>query len=245
MRKAKLFCLPYAGGAAASFRQWKAFFCPDIEVRAVELAGRGTRMREPNYRSLDDAVDDVLNIVEDELYQGPYALFGHGLGSLIAFELAHKIRRENLPGPIHLVFSGRAAPQVARDKKRDIHHLPDEEFKNALQDMGGVSRDFFEHQELLSLFLPVLRNDFRLTETYVYIEKDSPLDCDITVLSGEYDDCTKEEVEAWRSQTRGRCDIHYLSGGHFFIHDYREDVFKIIGDAVHRSWKKAVSDADG
>ena len=236
MGKIKLFCLPYEGGAAASYREWK-YIGLNIEGQAVELAGHGRRLRDPCYDSIDEAVEDVLSTMEKDIREGPYALFGHGMGSLIAFELAHRIRKANLPGPVHIIFSGRVAPQVPRDRQKEIHRLPEEEFKIALQEMDGAPKEFFEHQEFLTLFLPVLRSDFRLTETYVYIEKDASLDCDITVLGGEEDDITKEDLEAWRSQTRGLCDIHYLRGGRFFIHDYREDVLKIIRDAIHRSWK--------
>jgi medium-chain acyl-[acyl-carrier-protein] hydrolase len=235
MSRIKLFCFPYAGGAAASYSPWKQLLSPDIEMRAIELAARGRRMREPNYNSIDDAVDDVFNIIKDELQQGPYALFGHSMGSMIAIELVYKIRRNNLPGPIHIIFSGRAAPQVPRDKKRKLHHLPEKEFKEQMLEMGGTPKEFFEHPELMDLFLPLLKGDFRLTETYIHPEKDSPLECDITVLSGRQDEDTEEEVEAWRVHTKGNCDIHYFDGGHFFIHDEPERVLTIINDAIHRS----------
>lgn len=232
MTKIKLFCFPYAGGAAASYNQWKQYLDPNIELRAIELAARGRRMREPNYNSIDDAVDDVFNIIKDELSPGPYVLCGHSMGSMIAIELAHKIRKNNLPLPIHIIFSGRAAPQVPRDNKRRLHHLPEDEFRKEMLEMGGTPKEFFEHPELLEVFLPLLRGDFTLTETYTHPEKDSPLDCDITVLSGKQDEDTPEEVEAWRIHTKGNCDIHYFEGDHFFIHDEIDKVMDIVNNAI-------------
>jgi medium-chain acyl-[acyl-carrier-protein] hydrolase len=235
MSRIKLFCFPYAGGAAASYSSWKQLLNPDIEMRAIELAARGRRMREPNYNSIDDAVDDVFNIINDELHQAPYALFGHSMGSMIAFELAYKIQRNNLPEPIHIIFSGRAAPQVSREKKRKLHHLPEKEFREQMFEMGGTPKEFFEHPELMDLFLPLLKGDFRLTETYIHPKKNGPLDCDITVLSGRQDEDSEEEVEAWGVHTKGNCDIHFFDGGHFFIHDEPERVLNIINDAIRRS----------
>jgi surfactin synthase thioesterase subunit len=232
MNRAKLYCFPYAGGASSAYNSWKPFLNTSIELRAVELAARGRRMRDPNYDSIDDAVDDVFNIVKDELTECPYALFGHSMGSMIAFELYYKIKDSGLPLPVHIIFSGRAAPQISRDGKRKLHHLPDDQFKKEMLEMGGTPKEFFEHPELLEVFLPLLRGDFRLTETYNHTEKDTPIDCDITVLSGKEDEDSVEEVEAWRVHAQNGCDIRYFDGGHFFIHDETERVVGIVNNAV-------------
>ncbi|MCP5051430.1 MAG: thioesterase [bacterium] len=234
MSNVKLYCFPYAGGAASGYNQWKRFLDPGTELRAIELAARGRRMRDPNYNTIDDAVDDVFGIIKDELNQGPYALCGHSMGSMIAFELAYKIKENGLPGPLHIIFSGRAAPQISREGKRTLHHLPDDQFKKEMLEMGGTPKEFFEHPELLEVFLPLLRGDFRLTETYEHSKKDSPISCDITVLSGKEDEDTTEEVEAWRVHAQSNCDIHYFEGGHFFIHDETERVVNIINNAIKR-----------
>lgn len=237
MNKMKLFLFPYAGGAAASYNQWKQYLDPAIEYRSIELAARGRRMREANYNSIDNAVDDVFNIIKSELTQGPYALFGHSMGSMIAFELAYKIKKNNLPMPVHIFLSGRAAPQVPRDKKRTLHHLDDIEFKKQLLEMGGTPKEFFDHPELLEVFLPLLKGDFRLTETYTHGKKDVPLDVDITVLGGKQDEDTPEEVEAWRVHAGKNCDIHYFDGGHFFIHEENKRVVGIINEALQNVGK--------
>jgi len=237
MNKVKLFLFTYAGGAAASYNQWKQYLDPAVEYRSIELAARGRRMREPNYNTIDDAVDDVFNIIKNELTQAPYALFGHSMGSMIAFELAYKIKKNNLPMPFHIFFSGRAAPQVPRDKKRTLHHLADEEFKTQLLEMGGTPKEFFDHPELLEVFLPLLKGDFRLTETYTHPVKDAPLDVDMTVFSGKQDEDTPEEVEAWRVHAGKNCDIHYFEGGHFFIHEENKRVVDIINNAIRKAVK--------
>ena len=235
MSNAKLFCFPYAGGASSAYNSWKRFLNPSIELRAIELAARGRRMRDPNYDSIDDAVNDVLNIIKDELKEGPYALFGHSMGSMIAFELYYKIKESGLPLPVHIIFSGRAAPQITREGKRRLHHLPDDQFKKEMLEMGGTPKEFFEHPELLEVFLPLLRGDFRLTETYLHSEKETPIECDITVMSGKEDEDSVEEVEAWRVHAKNGCEIYYFDGGHFFIHDETERVVGIINNTVDSS----------
>jgi len=235
MNKVKLFCFPFAGGAASSYSQWRQPLLPEIELRAIELAARGRRMREPNYKTIDEAVDDVFNLIQKEITEGPYALYGHSMGSMIAIELAHKIRKNNLPEPIHAFFTGRAAPEVPRTNKRTLHHLSDDEFKKQLLEMGGTPKEFFQHPELLEVFLPLLKGDFRLTETYIHPKKDSPLNYDITVMSGKEDEDTQDEVEAWRIHTSKNCNIHYFEGGHFFIYDDTPRVLDIITKAITQS----------
>lgn len=235
MSRVKLYCFPFAGGAASSYSQWRQYIASDIELRPIELAGRGRRMRDPKYNSIDDAVDDVFNIIKGEILLGEYAFYGHSMGSMIAIELAYKIKQLGLPGPIHLIVSGRCAPQIPRTNKRVLHHLDDETFKKELIDMGGTPKELFEHPELMELFLPLLKADFTLTETYVHSQKDAPLDCDITAMAGKEDEDSPEEVEAWGIYTRGKFNIHYFDGGHFFIYDEPQRVLGIINDAIHNS----------
>ncbi len=232
MANVKLFCFPYAGGAAASYNPFREFLSSDIELRAIELAARGRRMREPNYNSIDDAVDDVFNIIRNELNEGPFAFFGHSMGSMIAYELAHKLRDNGLPGPLHIIFSGRAAPHVSRENKRQFHHLSEQQFKKEVLTLGGTPKEFFEHPELLEVFLPLLMGDFRLTEIYVHGEKSKPLDCNFTVLSGKQDEDNPEEVEAFSILTSQKCDVHYFEGAHFFIHEETKRVADIIDNAI-------------
>jgi len=232
MTNTKLFCFPYAGGASAAYNSWKPLLNPGIQLRAVELAARGRRMREANYETIDQAVDDVFSLIRDELRQGPYAFFGHSMGSMIAYELAYKIRDNGLPGPDHIFFSGRAAPNISRENKRRLHHLPSEEFKKEMLDMGGTPKEFFEHPELLEVFLPLLKGDFRLTETYTHAKKDAPLQCAITIFNGKQDEDTGDEIEAWKIHTVKECDIHYYEGGHFFIQDDVNAVLDIINNTL-------------
>ena len=91
MKKIKLFCFPYAGGSAAAYNKWRQYLDKHIELRPVELAGRGRRIYDPLYQSIEEAVDDVYQLISPELAKGPYAFFGHSMGGIIAYELAYKI----------------------------------------------------------------------------------------------------------------------------------------------------------
>src|SRR5208283_1063811 len=75
----RLFCLPYAGGAAAIYRSWRHAAPSHIQVCALELPGRGSRLRETPYSSLEPLVKELAVSLGGALDQ-PFALFGHSMG---------------------------------------------------------------------------------------------------------------------------------------------------------------------
>ena len=76
----RLFCFPFAGVGASSFRGWTDLLPDEIEVAAVQLPGRESRLREPCVTKLTDAVAGVMSGFEG-LLDRPFALFGHSLGA--------------------------------------------------------------------------------------------------------------------------------------------------------------------
>jgi len=228
MNVIKLFCFPYGGGSATIYFDWKQYIDRSIELHPVELAARGRRMHESNYDSVNDAVEDVFNIIKSDLVNGPYALFGHSLGSMIAFELAYKIKREKLPYPIHIFFAGRGAPHTAWHEEKKYYKLPEEEFRKEVMVLGGIPKEFLEEPELLDIIFTLLRGDYQIAETYSYVEKDAPLDCGITLLNATNDEASREDIDAWKVHAGKECNIHYFEGDHFFLREETEKILDII-----------------
>ena len=57
------------------------------------------------------------------------------------------------------------------------------------------------HEELMQIAEPILRADFKLCETYEYVD-DAPLDMPLSVFGGVTDSKVPESVlEPWREQT--------------------------------------------
>ncbi len=232
MKKLNLFCFPYAGGSAAVFNSWRRYLHRQIELVAVELAGRGKRIYDPLYNDLDEAVEDVFGIIKDKLNEAPYALFGHSMGGVIAYELAQKIRQLPCAQPVHMFFSGRGAPHIAAEDDDPYWHLPDHEFKEKILELGGTPREFFEHPELLEVFLPLLKNDFKIAELYRGSETVKPLETDITVFIGKEEEVTSERIIGWKTHSQRLCSLHFFNGGHFFINEQTQKVVKIINNTL-------------
>jgi len=127
------------------------------------------------------------------------------------------LRREHGPGPVHLFVSGRRAPQVP-DPDPPTYNLPEPEFLEELRRLNGTPKAVFEHPELMQLMIPILRADFELVQTYMYLPE-PPLDCPISAFGGLQDeDVTREHLEAWRDQTTASFSLQMFPGDHFFLH---------------------------
>lgn len=211
-----------------AYTRWKESLAPHIELCPVELAGRGTRFREARYEDFDAMLEDVYAAVRDRLDEGPYAIFGHSMGSWLAFELAHKIQGTEHRRPEHLFFSARRAPQIHKDEIQ-YHNLSMDELQNALLRLGGTSRELFESKEMMNAFLPILLADFRVLYYYKYVAKPDKLACAISALSGKGDaDITGADLLAWKEHSEVGCRIYKLNGGHFFINEDTEAVTDIV-----------------
>ncbi|MEN5196984.1 thioesterase II family protein [Sphingobacterium faecium] len=224
----KLFCFPYAGGSASYFSSWKSLFSSSIELCPIELKGRGRRVNESHYKDFNDLVEDVFWAIKPQITTGNYAFFGHSMGTLISHRLYHKIAESNLPLPCHLFFSGKGAPHISRDDLTIYHKLDDEIFRKEVMDLGGTSKVVFENKDLHNLFLPMLKNDFRICEENLFDLYIKPINKDITVFVGKDDDISAEEIIGWRDQTSGICNIHIFNGGHFFLNHYLKEISSII-----------------
>jgi medium-chain acyl-[acyl-carrier-protein] hydrolase len=234
MDKIKLFCLPYAGGSASVYYKLRRFLNSNIALYPVELAGRGKRIKTPLYDNIEEAVDDIYGIIKDEVDDGPYALLGHSLGSILAFETLYKLEESGKNTPVHVFFSGSRPPHKL-DKSKILHILPDEQFKEEIIKMGGTDEKVFENKELSDYFMRLLKSDFKMIETYQYMNKDEKLKSDITVLTGKADDISYYEILGWKMLTSGSCEIYEFEGNHFFINSCTKEIVDIINRTLANS----------
>src|ERR1044072_6451713 len=127
----RLFCFPFAGGSAASFRSWQSNLPHSIETFPLQLPGRGGRFLEtPSYRLTQ--IVEVLGHALPPFFHRPVAFFGHSIGAMIAFELARWLRQERSVSPLHIFVSGRRAPQLP-ERDPITYNLPEAQFLQRLR----------------------------------------------------------------------------------------------------------------
>ena len=117
---------------------------------------------------------------------------------------------------------------------KPLHHLSDTKFIEELKRFAGTPAAVLENKQLMEVFLPILRADFTVDETYVFQEK-APLDCPITAFVGADDpEAKEEEMKAWKDHTSGAFKLEILEGDHFFLQTQREPLLEHIAAIVKR-----------
>ena len=231
--RVRLFCFPYAGGAAYIYGRWPQSLPTFIDVCAVQLPGRGSRLREKPFSNLTDLVPAAAQALLPHMDR-PFAFFGHSMGALIAFELARHLRRMGVErSPAQLFLSGCRAPQLVATHGI-TYNLPDQEFMAEIRRLNGTPAEVLDNPELMQLVLPLLRADFEITETYSY-QDEPPLDCPLTIFGGSEDtDVRSESLSAWRMHTTAAFSLRILPGDHFFLHTSQATLLETITRELRR-----------
>ncbi|HYC88907.1 MAG TPA: alpha/beta fold hydrolase [Thermoanaerobaculia bacterium] len=221
----RLFCFPYAGGAASAYRGWASRFPASVDVCAVQLPGRETRLREAPLPHMIPVVNALLRALPlDDL---PFAFFGHSMGALIAFELTRALRRERRPLPEALIVSGARPPQIP-DPEPPTYNLPEPEFRAELRRLGGTPTEILDNEEMMAFIGRMLRADFALCDTYVY-SYDDPLDVPIIALAGTDDyKASPEQTAQWSLHTRASFETRTFDGDHFYLQPREAEVTSLV-----------------
>jgi medium-chain acyl-[acyl-carrier-protein] hydrolase len=215
------------------YRAW-ADALPGVDVVAVQPPGREGRLREAPLRNLDALVEGVTEGIAPLLGDLPCALYGHSVGSVVAFEVARRLRgASGAPTPLHLIVGARRAPHVP-NRLPIVGHLPDAEMLAVLEEVfgKGIPDEVAAVPELLELLLPMLRADILASESYTYREQ-PPLTCAVTALCGSADaSALPHEVEAWGRETTGPFAFSMIPGDHFFVRGSAAHVLRAVARAL-------------
>lgn len=209
---------------------------PEMAVRPVLLPGRESRLDEAPLRDIAELVEPLCSALEPFL-ERPYALFGHSMGALVAYEVARRLSGSAGMGPSCLLVSGRRAPGMPA-KHRNISGLPDDKFLDEVWRLNGIPVEIRDEPELLGMILPVLRADYELVERYQPLPG-GRLECPVVAYLGASDpEVDYAEVLEWRQMTTGRFSMRVFRGDHFYLKGGRADVLNAIredlGSAVPR-----------
>ncbi len=225
----KLVCLPFAGGNAQSYAQWKDLLGKEIEIVTIEYAGRGTRFCENLTDSCESTLEDIYPQMIKHIEQ-EYALLGHSMGAIYAYELVKLIERDKRRKPVKIIVSGTDAPYV-QDRKL-LHNKTQKEFMKELHDLGSMPNEIMDDSELSDLFYPILHNDIRNLELYRLKHKNSEIDrinSSLTVIYGtEDDEFDRQRAAEWQKYSTLPNTIHEFEGGHFFIFERKEEVCNFL-----------------
>jgi surfactin synthase thioesterase subunit len=135
-----------------------------------------------------------------------------------------------MPLPSHFIASGSRAPHL-RCEKECIYELPQNEFIQEIEKLKGTPKEIISSPELMKLFEPLLRADFKMADNYQ--AKATKIHCPISVLHGKDDsEITSEQLEAWSELSDANFEIIHLPGDHFFINTHASMVIRHVNEIV-------------
>jgi surfactin synthase thioesterase subunit len=226
-RDNRVFAFPFSGAGTIIYQSWvKEFEQENISLIGVQLPGRENRYKE----ELMTDLRKVINQLMDEfqlLSDKPFVFFGHSLGGLIAFEVCRELRRRNKPLPAHLFISAFRAPNM-QNPNPELHNLSDQQLVQKIREYGGTPESILSNADMMALFTPILKADFKLFETYEY-QQEAPLDCPITTFCGDADSIVKPEyMKDWHQQSALPIKQNLLQGAHFFLDQSKQTIIQQI-----------------
>ncbi|MFE7778559.1 thioesterase II family protein [Streptomyces sp. NPDC057445] len=228
----RLFVFHHAGGSHLMYRDWPERFPADWEVRTPDAPGRGPMDGRPPAADAAALVDHFLDELAAEL-TGRFALFGHSMGAVVAYELTRRLIAEGRTPPVWLGLSSRGAPGGQTTHR---HLLSDADLRGALAAMGGTPAAVLEHPELWELFAPVIRGDLRLVETWRPGPVAEPLPVPMSVFGGTRDELVPPgRLADWSGVAGHFLGRHLFDGDHFYFRDHLTALAGQITDDVRKA----------
>ncbi|MFF3635576.1 thioesterase II family protein [Streptomyces sp. NPDC002250] len=232
----RLYCLPHAGGSASAFRSWIGAV-PGVSVRPVQPPGREGRHRETPYEHMRDLVADLAEAVLADVAEsggGPYAVYGHSLGAMTAYELVRRVAAVGGPAPVHLLVSGCGAPELCGGLEGlvPIRQMTQRQIAELLRRLGGTPEWLLDNEALLNLVLPPFKADFTVKENYRYVPA-APLTVPVTAVAATDDPrASVADVAAWEAHTSAGFVLNTLMGGHFAALEQADLTRKYLASAL-------------
>lgn len=212
------------------YRSWIRAMPPGVELHPVQLPGREELFSETPFRSVGPLIAWLARRLDG--LGAPAAFFGHSMGSLIAFEMAHRLRAITGREPAHLFVSARRAPHLP-SARPPLHDLPEAEFRAGLRQLGGTPDEVLAAPELLELMTPMLRADLELDHSYKPAPGRPALGCPVTAFGGEDDRLTvSDHLRAWSQVTTGRFRLRLFPGDHWFFRQAGESLVTALREEL-------------
>jgi surfactin synthase thioesterase subunit len=215
-RGVRLLCFPHAGGAATYYAPLARALggAGDVDVLALQYPGRQERLGERCIDSIDALVDAVVPELDGWLDR-PFALFGHSMGAIVAYEVARILEVERGLVPRGLFVSGRRAPSTYRVE--NVHRGGNPSLLREIVRLGGTPPQLLDDEDVRQMMLPALRGDYKAIETYEW-RPGQPLSSPICAYYGLADPLTTTaEAAAWSSHTAAAFTLHAFPGTHFYL----------------------------
>lgn len=228
MKDFKLLMLPFGGGNETSYSKFENYLDPKISMINAEAPGKGRRIKEPLLKNLYLIAEEYYRQFKPAI-NGNYALYGHSMGAYLAHIITQRIHEDKLPLPKHIFLTSKIAPSRNYNKKRSI--MTNDQFIAHLKELKGMPDAILRNEELLQIFLPMIRTDFDAIDNYKYL-KGKAYPVDMSTFCGSNENVEDEDITDWKKETSGSFEFRRFTGDHFWIFDHLPELCGFINETL-------------
>lgn len=240
-KKIQLFCLPFAGGSKAIFKNFQEYIAEEIEIVLIEYPGHDSRISEAFCEEIEELVEDVLEqIIQKRNKNLPFAILGYSMGSVLAYELLSRIYNFNISligTPVHLFLC--AIEALSNFKPRiDFKNMERQKAIEILTNMGGIENNILKNERFLEVFLRPIKADYELLSNYRFSKKAVVPKVDGSIIFSN-EDTPYYKVEDWKYLINGDVEFYEMGNNHFFINQCSKDLAELINGKLLDCVKEA------
>eukprot|EP00043_Microstomoeca_roanoka_P001676 m.33998 g.33998 ORF g.33998 m.33998 type:complete len:523 (-) comp10957_c0_seq2:235-1803(-) len=217
-----IFTLARLSGKVAHnpFLQWQQDEENDVQVLGVQLPGREQQYTVSPFKSIEAAAKAFVDNCQ-AIFDVPYVLVGHSVGSWLAHAIALELIGRGLKPPQKLYLAAFPAPTIPLNLRpwNMSRSMNDDELKEEALAWGV--NPVVLREDIWATYGPLFRADFKLFDERPQMMPDQASlgSIPITVTHAIRDTrITRELIETWRTIST-RCTIDTSDGEHLFVYD--------------------------
>ena len=213
----QLVCFPSVGSGPSLFALWRQQLADhSIQLVSIQCPGWEGREQEKPLQNVQDIVARLAESLAPRLIKDRFVFFGHSLGSLIAFELAHYLWKNHDLCPAHLCASAWYPPtqsyphpeelEVSAATMRKMHRWistrgdPLRHPEPVPVKFSFLDQVILNNTRLMTRLLPSVEAAIHTCKKYRLRHRE-PLPCNITAIAGKSDPFVSPAlVDDWSKQ---------------------------------------------
>ncbi|TFV57404.1 thioesterase [Mycobacterium sp. PS03-16] len=221
-----LFIFPHAGGSARDYVRFSRSFRTATKRVAVQYPGRVGRHDVTELSSISELSDEIYAMLQPNIPDTDVCFFGHSMGGLIAFDIAHRLERDGKP--LAALFVS-ASPAPGHGGYEYLHQGSDDELLGMVAAMAGTDTNFLGGA-FGSTVLKTLRNYGAITS--YSCPEGTTVSCPIYAYAAAEDTAVAyDSIAAWSQFTTAGFALRTVPGGHFYV---TEDSADLVADIEKR-----------
>lgn len=227
-KKIILICVPYGGGWSTIFNSWERYLEPEVALLSVKFPGRGERMEEPSYESMQELVQEITPVIVD--YELPIVFYGGCFGGLCAYEIIKELQKKYHRKVTHFFTNSLISPRYINENMF-ISQWSKDELVEELIKRGELPREVLKDEEVLEFLLPGIRADYRIYENYQYLET-GKIDVNMSMFYNDAAMLSQEKERDWERLICGRFEKILLKYDNLFAVESQIEIAKQINNRL-------------